>query len=558
MRNVKHIPSIVLFLTLATLSGCGGGGGDSAPAPPVGVVPPPPPPPSPSNVSISGTATFDRIPNSPSTNALDYSNIVRSPIRRHVVEAVDGSGAVVTTTTTDASGRYNVTVPASTQVSIRIRAQLRSTNGATYNFQIVDNTNANAPYVLAGSLASSGTTSSTRDLNAGSGWGGTAYTGTRAAGPFAISDTVVEIVDDIVAVDAAVAFTPLNILWSFNNRPAEGVIANGDIGTSFFSFNANKEPVIAILGAANSDTDEYDSHVIVHEFGHYFEGTLSRSDSTGGDHNGRVALDARLAFGEGFGNAFSGMILGDPRYRDSFGAGQASGFAINVENNTHSPTGWFNEGSTASILYDIFDSASDGADNISAGLAPIYRAFRDPIYRDTPFLTNIHSYLQSLSGQAGIPAASLDALISAQSIGSRRADFSGETNNGGISSVLPFYKAATIGGPAVNVCSTNRIGTTNRLGNYDFVRLSNGSARSVTITVTARRGANAATVDPLFQVFRRGTLVTSRDVGSGTSETETLSLPAGDYIIAVASFANIGEDTKNTAGDDACYDLTVQ
>ncbi len=554
MKRTKYKSSVVFFLAMLTLSACSGGESSPTPPPP----PPPPAPPPASNVSISGTATFDRVPNNAANNALDYNNIVRAPIRRHVVEAIDTAGAVVSTTTTDATGRYSVTVAAGTPISIRVRAQLRSTSGATYNFQVADNTNANAPYVLAGSLASSGTANSTRDLNAGSGWGGTSYTGTRAAAPFAISDTVLEVVEDIVAVDSTVAFTPLNILWSTNNRPASGNIANGEIGTSFFSFNQNNEPFIALLGAENTDTDEYDSHVIVHEFGHYFEGTLSRSDSIGGDHNGRVALDPRLAFGEGFGNAFSGMILGDPRYRDSFGTNQATGFVINVEQNTHTPTGWFNEGSTASILYDIFDAASDGADTISAGFAPIYRAFRDVNYRETPLITNVHSYLAALANQSGVQAAGLDALITAQSIGSRRADVAGETNNGGIPSILPFYKLATVGGPATTVCSTNRIGTTNRLGNYDFVRLSNGTTRTVTITVTASSGRNAATVDPLFQVFRRGALVTLRDVGGGTSETQTLSLPADDYIIAVASFANIGADAQNTAGDDACYNLTVQ
>ena len=502
--------------------------------------------------------TFDKVPNSATTNALDYNNIVRSPIRQHVVEATDSSGAVLATTSTDATGRYSVTVPAGAMVRMRVRAQLRSTAGATYNVQILDNTSADAPYILAGSLTSSGSANSTRDLNAASGWGGTSYTGTRAAGPFAISDTVFEVVSDIAAVDPAVAFTPLRIFWSVNNRPADGTFSNGDISTSFFTFDSANRPFIAILGAANNDTDEYDSHVIVHEFGHYVENTLSRSDSIGGSHSSRESLDSRVAFGEGFGNAFSGMILDDPRYRDSFGAAQAMGFSVNVESNSFSPTGWFNEGSTASILYDIYDSASDGSDNISAGLGPIYRAFRDSAYVNTPFLTNIHSYLGSLAGQTGITAASLDALILQQSIGSRRADVVGETNNGGIATILPFYKTATLGGAAINLCSTNRFGTQNNLGNYDFVRFNNTAARNVTVTVTARSGPNAATVDPAFIIYRRGAEVSARDASGTTSETQTLSLPADEYVIGIVSFANTGQDTMTPNGDDACYDLTIQ
>ena len=558
MKNLRHKPLVILSLAIATLSGCGG---DSAapPSPSVIVTPPPPPPPPPSgNVSISGVMTFDRVPNTAATNTLDYTNIIRSPIRRHVVEAANGAGTIIAATNTDIAGRYSLSVPAGAQVSIRVRAQVLSTAGATYNIQVVDNTNANAPYVLAGSLVDSGTTNSTRDLNAASGWGGTSYTGSRAAAPFAVLDTVLEAVDDIVAVDASAAFRPLNILWSPNNRPATGTLANGEIETSFFSFTSSNEPFIALLGAADTDTDEYDSHVIVHEFGHYVEGTLSRSDSVGGSHSDNESLDSRVAFSEGFGNAFSGMILNDPRYRDSFGSRQAQGFSVNVEANSQSPAGWFNEGSVGSILYDIFDANSDGADNISAGFGPIYRALRDSTYINNAFVTNIHSYLASLAGQSGIATASLDALIAQQSIGSRRADMVGETNSGGLPFGLPYYKVATVGGAAVNVCSTNRFGTENKLGNYDFVRLSNAAARQVTVTVTARRGPNAATVDPLFAIYQRGALVRTRDLSGGTSETETFSLPAGEFIIAVASFANIGQDTGNTAGDDACYDFTVQ
>ncbi len=591
MKIGRNKSSVVFYLALAAVSGLAGCGGGDEPSPPTSIDPPPPPPPPvpppptpppptpppptpppptpppptpppppppTGSVSISGTATFDRVPSNGATGALDYNNIIRSPIRRHVVEAVDSAGAVVTTTSTDMTGRYSVTVPAGAQVRMRVRAQLLNAAGATYNIQIVDNTNANAPYVLAGSLADSGSANSTRDLNAGSGWGGTSYTGTRSAGPFAISDTVLEAVDDIVAVDASVAFTPLNIFWSINNRPSSGTIANGDIGTSFFTFNATGQPFIAILGSANTDTDEYDSHVLVHEFGHYVENTLSRSDSIGGSHGSRDSLDSRVAFGEGFGNAFSGMILADPRYRDSLGAAQGSGFVLNVENNTQAPAGWFNEGSTASILYDIFDSASDGSDNISAGFAPIYRALRDPVYRNTPFLTNINSYLESLAGQSGIATASLDALILQQTIASRRADMVGETNNGTISTILPFYKVASVGGSALNLCSTNRFGVQNKLGNYDFVRLSIPASRSVTVTVAATTGPNAATVDPLFVIFRRGADVTFRDVGAGTSETQTLTLTADEYIIGIASYANIGQDTTKPNGDDACYNLTVQ
>jgi hypothetical protein len=566
MERILMKPSVVFCLAAAAaLTACGGGGSGSSPPPvivdpPPPLPPPPPPPPPPSgNVTISGKATFDRVPHSAATNGLDYTSTRQDPIRRHVVEATDAAGTVIATTNTSVNGDYSVTVPAGADVRIRVRAQIVSTSGATYNIQILDNTSNDAPYILSGSLTNSGAANSTRNLNAPSGWGGSSYTGARSAGPFAITDTILKVVDAFVAEEPALALPPLRIFWSVNNRPATSAgasgLTTGDIGSSFFTQDSSGRPFIALLGAANNDTDEYDAHLIVHEFGHYFEETLSRSDSIGGSHSDILALDSRLAFSEGFGNALSGIILNDFEYRDSSGLRQSSGFDVDLEANAQSPTGWFNEGSVGSILVDVFDTAQDGPDNIAAGFGPIYRTFRSDAYRNTPYATNMASYLEALSSQSGINTTSLDALMTVQSIFSRRADMVGETNNGGVASVLPFYKNLTIGGPAVIACSTNDLGIRNRLGNYDFVRFSNSASRSVTVTAAFASGIGGATTDPQFEIFRLGRSISFRDVSRSASETQTLTLTEGEYLIAVASYANVsGQGTS----EDVCYNVTVQ
>ena len=65
------------------------------------------------------------------------------------------------------------------------------------------------------------------------------------------------------------------------------------------------------------DTDEFDQHVIAHEFGHYIENNFSRADNIGGSHGLGDKLDPRVAFGEGFGYAFAAIVLNDPVARDS-------------------------------------------------------------------------------------------------------------------------------------------------------------------------------------------------------------------------------------------------
>ncbi len=542
-------------------------------------------------MTISGAVTFDEIGHLIGSNVsttvagaqLDYNNIVQAPARSVVVQAVDGSGTVLDTDITDASGNYSVSVDPSTPVRIRVRSQMQQTSGATWNFQVLDNTNSNAIYLLDGSLTDSGTANSTRNLNAGSGWDPTAtnaadpmiqgeYTGTRAAGPFAILDGLYEAVTDIAAVDAAVAFPDLQVFWSINNRPSNTIDdAAGDIGTSSYT-TVGGVPTIRILGAANNDTDEYDTHVVVHEFGHYFEDQLSRSDSPGGQHGISDRLDPRLSFGEGWGNAFSGMILGSPVYRDVSGDAQGVGFAFSVEVDLTSAggrvPGWYNEASVQQVLYDIFDSSNDGADTISAGLAPIYAAFRDSSYINNVNFTTIFQFANRVRNEASLNAAALDNLLGAEDVNTTDPRGVGETNTGGVAETLPLYNVVTQGGGAVTVCSTAEANGTpvdessvrNKLGVREFITLTLGSTGPVTMTATKMSGM-AATTDPDFRIWETGQLFTrdsrgqSRLAESPDPDVEvwTGTLDAGTYAIEIYDFNNF--DEANAA--DSCFSFTV-
>ena len=107
------------------------------------------------------------------------------------------------------------------------------------------------------------------------------------------------------------------------------------------------------------EIDEFDEHLIVHEWGHYFEDNFSRSDSIGGTHFLGDRLDARLAFGEGFATALAGMALDNPFYCDVFwSGGTLSGFDLRLENeSTATNAGWYSEVSIFKMLYDFWDEA---------------------------------------------------------------------------------------------------------------------------------------------------------------------------------------------------------
>ncbi len=509
--------------------------------------------PPPAAVTISGSITFDHVPFNTSNSALDYDNITQDPAPGLTLEALSSTGAVLQSTVTDANGNYSVEVNPNTDVRIRVKAEMLQTSGAQWNVRVVDNTSSGALYSLQGSLATSGTVNSTRNLNAASGWGGSSYTSTRAAGPFAILAPIYESLQRIVAVDPDVVFPFIDFNWSVNNRPGmndnlsfDQNIANGDIGTSSYVTSSNGDRRVLILGAANTDTDEYDEHVVIHEWGHYFEDQLSRSDSIGGPHSLGDRLDPRVALGEGFGNALSGMLTDDPFYRDSFGSGQASGFQINVESNNYFNEGWFNEGSVQSILYDIYDTDDDGSDTISAGLEPIYNVLTSPSYTGTDFFTTIFTFLDEYRANNPADVSAVNALTTTQSISGTNVEATDETNTGSVSNALPLYQSIPVNGTDTEVCVTTTAGTTNKLGNRVYLTFDVTSPGLHTLRATRTSGSSST--DPDFFVFRSGTLLAIGQSGAPNTETDPINLTtAGQHIIDLFDF-NDGQ---------ACFDFRI-
>ena len=504
------------------------------------------------NVTVSGTLTYDRVP-FPATarTGLDYLNTFQQPIRQAPVELVNAAGVVVDSTVSDDNGDYSFTVLSGQNVRVRVRSEIQRGAPNEIDMKVVDNTSGDAVYALQGGLSEVPTSNQTRDLNAASGWNGTSYASTRAAAPFALLDTVYGAMEDFIAVDPEVDFPAFLVQWSTRNRAQGGNVADGQIGTSSFTVS-NGTPVIRILGDANNDTDEYDVHVVVHEFGHYFENTLSRADSIGGPHTQTDRLDARIAFGEGWGNALSGMILDDPVYRDSSGTAQSRGFGINVENNSYTSTGWYSEASVQSILYDLFDDRDDGADTASYGLGPIYKTFTDSEYKDTEAFTSIFSFLEALEDQAGVNAAQVEALTDAQDINGTNAFGIGETNTGGLADTLPVYIPLATNNQAVEFCSVNNFGSFNKHGNRRYLDLNIPTMG--TYRFTMRRASGAASTDPDFRIFKNGVFVGRGESPTVNTETQDIRLESGRHVIDAYAFENI--DSGN--GLDVCYTMTVE
>ena len=487
-------------------------------------------------VKLKGTITYDYVPVNADGVGLDYAHTTQKSVRGVVVRIVNSSGQELDRTTTDENGYYEFNNVASItdKVTVQVFSKLQSSN---WNFQVKDNTNGDALYVMEGSLASlSKTKTQTRNLNASSGWGGSSYTSTRTAAPFTILDIVYKAIQKVRSADSNVVFPPLDIFWSKNNKSAFGNISNGDIGTSYYNGSA-----LYILGDENGDTDEYDSGVIAHEWGHYYEAKFSRADSIGGGHSGGDFLDIRLAFGEGFGNAISSMIRDNPNYWDTLGQRQSNGWSMNLEteNNPDNP-GWFSEASIQRILYDIYDSHDDIGDTISYGFKPMHQLLIGK-EKNTPAFTSIFSFIKGLKDEHPSDATAIDSIVAQESI-APIADIYGSGRTNRQENANPLYDVLTIGSDAtittnyaVDTYLSER-GRTNQLGAYNFLKVTITSEGDYTITVT--QVGSSGNPDPDFKLYKSGSNepVAKAENPPALSDSLTTHLKAGTYRMDVVIY----------------------
>lgn len=561
-RIALALATLVATLTLAA---CGGGGGASTGS--ANASTPAAPSPGATAVILTGTATFDRVPfGNAAGTGLDFARVVAAPARGVTIEAVAASGqSVLASTTSDPTGQFSLSVPAGTELFLRMKAELRRSGTPSWLVTVRDNTAGDALYAVDTGSFNSGSAPLTRNIHAASGWtAGTGYTGTRAAAPIAILDTIWQAMQLVLTAEPAVTFPELKAFWSPRNVPctpgASGFCdstaaarSRGEIGTSFYATIASQGASVYVLGSADNDSDEFDQHVLAHEWGHYYQDNFSRDDSIGGPHSTSERLDLRVAFSEGWGNAFAGMVRSDPVYRDSFGAQQHSDFAIDVENNAVTFPGWFSEASVQSIFYDLYDSTNDGADTVSLGFAPIHAAMRNEI-RNSPAFTSVYALVNALRAAQPAQASAIGALATAQLIAVAPDDFGGnETNSGGDVRNLPIYPLVTAN-TTRQVCSSLPTGGTsatyNKLGNRRYLRFTLAVGGTASLAI---RNGRAGT-DPDVVLYAAGVERGRAEGSASGTETLTLPLSAGTYVAEIYEYSNI--EGSSPRGSE-CFDVTL-
>ena len=466
--------------------------------------------------NVTGRVTYDFVPARyvvGSGGTLYFSQATPRPVRNAVVRVVEGASTVLATGSTAADGTYTLSfTPGAGALQVQVLAR------TTAPFiQIEDNTAQNATWAFGNPLATGVTT---LNLHAGHGWTGTSFGGSRRAAPFAILDSMYTAARAFMAV-RSVSFPALKVNWSPNNAPQRGDKALGQIGTSHFAPGENE---IYVLGKDGADTDEFDSHVIVHEWGHYFEENMSRSDSPGGPHGGGDVLDPRIAFGEAWGTAVAAMVLPETMYTDTSWSGatlSAGGYdAETVPSPTDDPTpNAFSENAVLRALYDLYDSTPDGAfDQVGVGLGTVYDVLAGP-QRQTDALTTLASFVTGLKAQPGANGAGINAVLAQYNVGPVTDDFgAGDSNLSGMFTAAPIPYSGSIGlggGFPRNSYQQNQY--------YVFT----GTGRSVIVTANAGQDVSIA-------ALRRG--VYAGYVDANTSGTETfsfISVANATYVVAL-------------------------
>ncbi len=403
MIPYRYGVGIALACALVALIGCNdatGGGG---------YVPPPYTGPT---VQVTGRVTYTRV--LVDDNGMQFATQTNQPIRGAVIEIRDQSNRVVATGNTDSNGNYVVRAAQNQPNTLRVKAALGSPDSPNTYVVDADIADPNPPasdplrgkalFVLDNTITATTVDLVNQNFNAASGISTAGvYDASRPAAAFAILDVIYRAQVMVRLADPSASFPLLTMNW------------DDDLVAGYYD---PSESAIYLSGDAADDTDEYDTHVIAHEWGHYFEDHFSRSDNLGGAHSDGDYLDDSVAFGEGFGNAISGMVMGDPAtnvgdpiYVDT-SFGDYFSYSLEADQDTPLIEGYWCENSIGEILYDIYDNVDDGADTVSLGFAPIYQAMTGPQVTSVYF-TSIFTFLQGLAPIVGGPNAGIVAAIAA-------------------------------------------------------------------------------------------------------------------------------------------------
>ena len=502
---------------------------------------------------------------------LDYGGSRFRPVRFVEVEIIDATTneklEVVSPLRTDGEGKVSVELENGRTVMARtIASSIGQLEGISWDIEVFDNQGSStiAAYPLHSVMSQEIVIEADQQLaiELGSGWSNGSYTNPRVSAPFAILDQMIINSEFFADTGFPLELPKLQVHWSTENRAD-----SSSIGTSYYTNQS-----LWILGDANVDTDEFDDHVLVHEWIHYLLDSLSIDTSIGGPHGLEEPLDARVAYSEGAATALSCLILDDPAYRDIFGLNQGSGFDVSCEQGAVplSAPGWFSEISVIRFIYDLFDSESnesgDGVAIAPAVMANVF--FERMVNQNKGSATTIFSFIAAVIQEA--PQDAEDIILQANKYeianGLTEVDVFGtgetndasryQTNLGAVTEfALPIHTVAVVGEEPLTICQDDVIGTPNKLSNRRLLTFDIASSGVYEVLLEATSGGDSSSAqDPDFYVYSGDDLIGFGESPVQNSERTELELSDGNYWMEVLDY-NLVTGTRT---GQSCQTLSVK
>ena len=455
--------------------------------------------------TFRGTILYEKIP--AGRNGLELDAPVRTPaagIRVEIVAPPDrtvlGSGF------TDEKGVYAVRVRLNRQPRVYVRALAQ-----TENAQVVRAGDRAEWSMVSQPFAPGRQRTVTTDL--------LATDSSRVAGAFNIAATIHRANALVHAASPGVTLPRVEIRWDTTY-----------MGGSFFR---EREGTAYINGRRGRDSDEYDDHVIAHEYGHFLMASFSRESSPGGSHGFGEQLDPRLAWSEGWGNFFGAATTGSSRYIDTGASRGRQMVLVSMDLEDDVPAGdhpgiW-SEHSVGGVLWDWFDDGAEARDSVALGFVPLWNAFASLGKEPDVYLLRFANVLAAATKQNRLLAAGLEARGIRYPPGEEPP------------APEPFPEALPSGTPVagtVDSRSTRRSNLWRSSAHYWFV-VPEEKQVTITMKIVSARDPEHADLD-IYLYDADGERVAGSDAVNGVGDTERISrrLPPGYYRVEVRSWSN--------------------
>jgi hypothetical protein len=455
--------------------------------------------------TFRGTILYEKIP--AGRNGLELESLVRTPAAGIRVEIVASpTRTVLGSGFTDEKGGYSIPIRLGQQAQVYVRALAQTENAPVV--RVGDRAEFS---IVTEPFAAGRTRTVQRDL--------LATDSSRVAGAFNIAATIYRANALVRSARPDVELPRVEIRWDTTY-----------MGGTFFR---PREAVAFINGRRGRDSDEYDDHVIAHEYGHFLMASFSRESSPGGSHGFGQRLDPRLAWSEGWGNFFGAATTGSAHYIDTGAARGRQMVLVSMDLEDDVPTGdlpgiW-SEHSVAGLLWDWFDDAAEAQDSVALGFVPLWNAFAELSKQPDVYLLRFANVLAAATKQNRLLGAGLAAR------GIRYPP--GEEPPAPEPFPEPLPSGRAVEG-TVDSRSTRRSNLWGSSVHYWFV-VREAAQATITLKIKEARDPEHADLD-LYLYDAAGERVAQSDAVNGVGDTESISqrLEPGYYRVEVRSWSN--------------------